>query len=295
MGAYLDDIEKLPRISMREQRELFRRMRAGEEHLRNTLIEANLGFVVSASRRYLSGSVPREEVIAEGNVGLIRAVEKYDPDLPYTFTTYAVNWIRMRMLSALEKGMSVVSRPQKYHRDVRLVWHIEGRLTKKLGRHPTEGEIVDEAAKMSSPRPEEAIIRAIHQTHGDAPLFFPEDKHEHRGEDECTDNGLLRSWETLHATHWDRSPEEAMEEAERAALVRETMARRLTKKERRAIELLYFDDAGPSPSKERYGRAPFGYAAFILGTSRNAVFLLHKSAMEKLTKDLTHKGADLIF
>src|SRR3989441_12090175 len=94
LAVYLREIGRIPLRSREEEVELARRARAGDAAAKSRLIEANLRLVVQVARRYLNRGLPLPDLIEEGNIGLLRAVDKFDPERGLRFSTYATWWIR---------------------------------------------------------------------------------------------------------------------------------------------------------------------------------------------------------
>jgi RNA polymerase sigma factor (sigma-70 family) len=139
--VYLKEISRIALLTREEEGELARRIRAGDDAAKQRLVEANLRLVVQVARRYLNRGLPLSDLIEEGNIGLLRAVDKFDPARGVRFSTYAVWWIRQAVARALANQA----------RTIRLPVHVElllgrykrehERLTQTLGRAPTAAEM----------------------------------------------------------------------------------------------------------------------------------------------------------
>ena len=114
LQSYLRSIARIPRLSVEEERELGRRVRAtGDQDALRRLVEGNLRFVVSYAKRYRGLGVPFLDLIHEGNLGLMEAARRFDPDRNVKFITYAVWWIRQAITHALSLQSRPISMPQK--------------------------------------------------------------------------------------------------------------------------------------------------------------------------------------
>jgi RNA polymerase primary sigma factor len=131
-------------LTASEERELARRKDAGDEAARQQLIEANLRLVMSITRHYTRSGVPLLDLIQEGNLGLIRAVEKFDYRLGYKFSTYATWWIRQAVTRAVAEQGRLIRLPSHVADQVRRVKRTQRELAQRLNRDPT---IDDVAAK----------------------------------------------------------------------------------------------------------------------------------------------------
>ena len=114
IAIYLEEISRIPLLSREEETLCARKARAGDREARRRLINANLRFVVAIAKRYQRRGVPIEDLISEGNIGLMNAIERFDADKGYHFISYAVWWIRQRILRAVGDGPRMIKLP--FHR-----------------------------------------------------------------------------------------------------------------------------------------------------------------------------------
>jgi RNA polymerase primary sigma factor len=132
-------------LTREEERELARRKDAGDEAAKRRLIECNLRLVMSITRNYRTAGVPLLDLIQEGNLGLIRAVEKFDYRMGYKLSTYATWWIRQAVTRALADQGRLIRLPVHVSDQVRRVMRTRRTLAQKLNREPTIAEISAEA------------------------------------------------------------------------------------------------------------------------------------------------------
>ena len=130
---------------MQEERELARRKDAGDESAKRKLIESNLRLVMSITRNYTKAGVPLLDLIQEGNLGLIRAVEKFDYKMGFKLSTYATWWIRQSVTRALAEQGRTIRLPVHVADQVRRVTRARRTLAQKLNRDPTLDEIAAES------------------------------------------------------------------------------------------------------------------------------------------------------
>jgi RNA polymerase primary sigma factor len=108
LSAYMQDISRYPLLTLAEEEELTRLAQAGDQNAKQRLVECNLRFVISVAKPFIHQGVSLEDLIMEGNLGLINAIERFDPTRGFKLSTYAVWWIRQSILHALaDKGRSV--------------------------------------------------------------------------------------------------------------------------------------------------------------------------------------------
>src|SRR6516165_1523500 len=143
MEMYLVEINETPLLSRAEEADLSRRIQAGDMEARDHLVRANLRLVVNIARKYLGRGAGLEDLIAEGNLGLLRAVEGFDPAMNTRFSTYASYWIKQSIRCYLIGTARTVRLPA-YMVDLMAKWRrAAAELQEELGRAPTEAEIID--------------------------------------------------------------------------------------------------------------------------------------------------------
>src|SRR5579862_1826798 len=134
-------------LTREEERELARRKDAGDEEAKRRLIEANLRLVMSITRSYTRAGVPLLDLIQEGNLGLIRAVEKFDYRLGYKLSTYATWWIKQAVSRALADQGRTIRLPTHVAERVRRLLRVRRQLAQKLSREPTPTELAKESGE----------------------------------------------------------------------------------------------------------------------------------------------------
>ncbi len=146
-SAYLGEIGYIELLGAREEWALAERVQAGDADARRRLIEANLRLVVSVARSYVGRGVPLMDLIAEGNLGLIRAVGKFDPARRLRFSTYAVWWIREAVQSAVMNQGRTVRLPVHVLRELAQVLRAERELAARIGAAPSLDQIAEVVGK----------------------------------------------------------------------------------------------------------------------------------------------------
>jgi RNA polymerase primary sigma factor len=145
LKLYVRSIGGGPLLTREEERELARRKDAGDEAAKRELIEANLRLVMSITRNYTKAGVPLLDLIQEGNLGLIRAVEKFDYKMGYKLSTYATWWIRQSVTRALADQGRTIRLPVHVAEQVRRLLRSRRVLAQKLNREPTMEELTKES------------------------------------------------------------------------------------------------------------------------------------------------------
>jgi len=141
---YLEQINKIPLLSREEEESCSRAARDGDEKAKEKLIKANLRFVVSIAKKYQTSGISLLDLINEGNMGLIKAADKFDPERGYHFISYAVWWIRQAIILAISQKTSLIRLPLNRTADMQKIEKMHKKLEHKLGREPTAQEIAEE-------------------------------------------------------------------------------------------------------------------------------------------------------
>ena len=146
-SAYLNEIGLIPLLGAELEAELARHSRRGDETARRRLIEANLRLVVAAARAYVGRGMAMMDLVAEGNLGLIRAVEKFDPERGFRFSTYAVWWIRQAIERALIQQGRTVRLPVHVVRELAQALRLSREIARESGQTPGLDELAEKLGK----------------------------------------------------------------------------------------------------------------------------------------------------
>ena len=173
---YLKEIGKIPLLSTDEEIELAKKMELGDQEARKRLAEANLRLVVSIAKRYVGRGMQFLDLIQEGNLGLIKAVEKFDYRKGYKFSTYATWWIRQAITRAIADQARTIRIPVHMVETINRLVRTSRQLVQELGREPTVEEI---AKRMEIPPERVREIRKISQdpVSLETPIGEEEDSH----------------------------------------------------------------------------------------------------------------------
>jgi len=140
---YLEEINKIPLLSREEEDTLARAAIDGDETAKNRLIVSNLRFVVQVAKKYQKYGITLLDLINEGNMGLIKAAERFDPNMGYHFISYAVWWIRQAIILAINQKASMIRLPMNRTIDVNRIEKVQKELEHELGSEPTIAQIAE--------------------------------------------------------------------------------------------------------------------------------------------------------
>lgn len=234
--AYLKEIGQVPLLSTEEEQTLARAARAGDADARRRLSEANLRLVVSVAKRYAGRGLPFLDLIQEGNLGLMKAAEKFEPDRGFKFSTYATWWIRQSITRAIADQGRTIRIPVHLVEHINRVRKTAGELLRKNGREPTAEEIAVRL-EMEPDRVRELLQLAQEPVSLETPVGEEEDAH-------------------LEDFIQDEEAGIPVDEAGRQLLRRELMSvlKSLTPREERVITLRFGLDDGRPRTLEELGK-----------------------------------------
>ena len=173
---YLKEIGKVPLLSAEEEIELAKRMENGDQEAKKRLAEANLRLVVSIAKRYVGRGMLFLDLIQEGNLGLIKAVEKFDYRKGYKFSTYATWWIRQAITRAIADQARTIRIPVHMVETINKLIRVSRQLLQELGREPTPEEISEEMG-MPVDRVREILKISQEPVSMETPIGEEEDSH----------------------------------------------------------------------------------------------------------------------
>ena len=143
LASYLRQINKTPLLNAKEEVSLSRRLRKGDMEARQAMIKANLRLVVSIAKMYVNRGLSFMDLIEEGNLGLLKSVEKFDPEAGFRFSTYSTRWIKQAIRRALVNTVKTVRIPSYMIELIAKAKETNNRLMQELGREPNIMELVD--------------------------------------------------------------------------------------------------------------------------------------------------------
>jgi RNA polymerase primary sigma factor len=173
---YLKEIGSYPLLSLSDEIELSRRIEQGDESARQQLAESNLRLVVSIAKRYIGRGLSFLDLIQEGNLGLIKAVEKYDYTKGFKFSTYATWWIRQAITRSIADQSRTIRIPVHMSEIINKTYRIQRTLLQELGREPSDQEL-SEALKMPVEKVREVLKVSADPISLDTPIGEEDDSH----------------------------------------------------------------------------------------------------------------------
>lgn len=267
---YLREIGKIPLLSASEELELAQKVVAGDKKAKDKMAEANMRLVVSIAKRYSGRGLDFLDLIQEGNTGLLRAVEKFDPDKGFKFSTYATWWIRQAITRAIADQARTIRIPVHMVETINKLLRTQRRMTQELNREPT----IEELAKELEMEPEkvEYVIKIKQDIHSlDAGVG--------RDGDDDSESVLGDFIEDEDAT----SPEESAA----GQLLKEQVANvlsALTEREQKIIKMRFGLDDGKNHTLEEVGQE--------FSVTRERIRQIEAKALAKLRK---HKDAKKLY
>ncbi|BAT71175.1 RNA polymerase primary sigma factor [Thermosulfidibacter takaii ABI70S6] len=258
LTSYLKRISSYPVLSREEEVELARRAKAGDKEAFKKLVESNLRFVVSVASKYKGYGVSLMDLINEGNLGLIQAAKRFDPDRGVRFISYAVWWIKQAIMQALAEQSGVVKLPLKQASVLLKIRNTYEELFQRFGREPTTEEIAEELGM--DPEDVEDILRV-------ARIHLSLETPVNRDEEDTT------FLDFMEAT--TPSAEEEAIKASLAAQIQELLSQ-LNPREAFIIKCRFGIDTDHPMTLEEIGK--------ILGVSRERVRQIEARALQKLKR-----------
>lgn len=174
---YLKDIGRVPLLSAQEELELAEKMSQGDDEAKKQLINANLRLVVSIAKRYVGRGMQFLDLIQEGNLGLMKAVEKFDYTKGFKFSTYATWWIRQAITRAIADQARTIRIPVHMVETINKLTRIQRQLIQELGREPTAEEIAERVDGMSPEKVREIQKISLEPVSLETPIGEEDDSH----------------------------------------------------------------------------------------------------------------------
>lgn len=257
LKIYLNEIGQIPLLSEEEERELGRKSSEGDAAARQKLAEANLRLVVSIAKHYTGRGVQLMDLIQEGNMGLMRAAEKYDYTKENRFSTYAAWWIKEAMQRAVDQQSREICVPVHVAENMKKVQKAQKELQQALGRDPVPEEIAEKLKDKSVDEVKEILTYLQNPVSLETPV----------GED--GENSLGDMVEDKS----EATPDEALNVLARKEEVSDLL-NSLNEREQKVIRLRYGLEDGQTHTLEEIGE--------MMGVTRERVRQIEARAMEKL-------------
>jgi RNA polymerase primary sigma factor len=174
---YVREVGQSRLITPQEERELARRIKKGDAEAREEMIKANLRLVVKIARDYEGLGVPLLDLISEGNIGLMKAVERFDPDKGAKFSTYGSFWIKQAIRRALDNQAKTIRLPSHVVERLGIIQRAVTKLSEELGREPSDEELAEETG-LSERKVKQYRRASAAPTSLDAPVGDPSDSNQ---------------------------------------------------------------------------------------------------------------------
>jgi len=266
--AYIKEIRKTPLLSAKEEIKLSRRIKRGDDQARQKMISANLRLVINIAKRYGHLGLPLMDMIEEGNIGLMKAVDKFNPRKGYRFSTYAAWWIKQSITRAISEQVKMIRTPA-YLNELLVRWKkTNQRLSQKLKRPPTDKEIA-KSMKVSKNRADQIVSWLSTKTSSlDAPI----------GDDDS--NQVLDLVEDEGA----EPPDETISKIMLREKI-ESLLELMSPREREVLDMRFGLEDGQSHT--------LAEVASKLGVSRERVRQIEEKALEKLKRFAKVEGGEI--
>ena len=256
LKLYMESIMTYPRVTVAEEAKLAKRIAQGDQEARNTLIKANLRLVVKIAHDFKGRGLPLLDLISEGNIGLMRAVEKFDPSKGAKLSSYAAWWIKQSMRRALANQARTIRIPVQSASKIGKIQNAKAKLTQTLGREPTDKEIATEINLT------ERTVTGLRQ--GKASTISLFDPIQNGAEGEFKD--IIPDDKTI-------APNDIIQDDETLQLMMKMVAK-LPERERVILKLRFGLDGGKPKTLEEVSHA--------IGRTRERVRQIQNQALERL-------------
>jgi RNA polymerase primary sigma factor len=263
MKAYLREIGRTPLLTPRQEIELAGKIKEGDRNARALMISSNLRLVVTIAQDYANLGLPLPDIISEGNIGLMTAVDRFDPSKGAKLSTYAAWWIRQSIKRALSNQSKTIRLPVHLGEKIAKVRRVALHMSEELGREPTDDELGEEIG-IASGKVSQLKAASIHPASLDAPI---------------SDEDLTEFGESVEDEE-ARTPFELLRDKDLHGEV-DGLLQGLNNREKKIISQRFGFDGGARKTLEEIGKK--------LGVSRERIRQLENIALSKLRRMLSQK------
>lgn len=265
-SLYFREIARVPRITPREEVVLAARIKRGDKEARETMIAANLRLVVKIARNFTGQGLSLADLVSEGNIGLVKAVERFDPGKGAKLSTYAAWWIKQMIRRALSNQAATIRLPAYLSGKIAKMTRVANRLTEELGREPSDEEV---AIELGLP------VAKVSHLRRSAARLIPLDAPRRDGEDGASGSmGDIIEDERARSPYEEASRRELQESLDGLCAV-------LDQRERRIIDWRFGTGGMPERTLDEIGRE--------FGCTRENIRLIQKSALRKMRQRLAER------